>query len=1173
MTLNGVAVTAGQSVSVASINSGLLRFTPSLHANGTNYASFTFQVQDDGGTALGGVDLDPTANQLTIHVTAVNDAPTVATPATATVVAGTDYMFSVAGGNSVSVADVDAGTVRVSLAVAEGTLTLATTAGLTFTAGDGVGDMAIVFNGTLPQVNAALDGLRYTNAINYSGTDTLTISVSDLGNTGLGGTLQDSRAVALTVNTPSAPLTGDAFLAGNYLQVGLGADGALGSDGVAPVGFQSAGARLGVEVDPERDGWSTYDGDFILSGTPEETWGVRVAGTTYSNSNVQSPQITGNLSNFQSTGSAESVDWTGAVAGLGVDTTYVVSADSQYIDVAVTLTNTTGAALNDVYYYRNVDPDNNYLQGSSDQFKTTNTVVSQGNNGSGVAFVKAVQADGSYLGLMGFGDNARVSYGGFTNRDPVGMYAGTGVYTQSGSHYSDEAVSLAFKIDTIAAGASETLHYRYYFAPASEPTIDLDPNDSGSTSGANYSTTFVEGAGPVAVTDADATVFDADSATLSGMTIRITNLLDGAAESLAATTTGNISASFSGNTLTLSGTDSVANYRQVLRSIQYNNTSLNPDSSLRIITIQATDGVHSSNVATTYLTIDAVNNAPTITSPAAVSVAENAVNVLTVTSSDPDGSARLYSITGGADSARFSISSTTGQLQFLTGPDFEAPGDSDGNNVYDVQVTANDQRGGTATQLITVTVTDVDEFDVSPIMDTNVAADNVTENVAVGTPVGVIARSTDGDGTTNTITYSLDDSAGGQFAIGASSGVVTVAGSIDREVGATRTIVVRATSADGSTTTRAFTITVNDVDEFDVVPISDANAAIDNVTENAVAGTLVGITAQTSDADATTNAITYSLDNSAGGQFAIGASSGVVTVAGSIDRESGATRTIVVRATSADGSWTTQAYTITVNDVDEFDVTPIADTNGAANNVTENALAGALVGITASSTDGDATTNAISYSLDDDAGGQFAIGASSGVVTVAGAIDREAGATRTIVVRATSADGSTTTRAFTITVNDVDEFDVVPISDANAAIDNVTENAVAGTLVGITAQTSDADATTNAITYSLDNSAGGQFAIGASSGVVTVAGSIDREAGATRTIVVRATSADGSWTTQAYTITVNDVDEFDVTPIADTNGAANNVTENAACRSLGGHHGEFDRWRRHHERHQLFAGR
>ena len=92
----------------------------------------------------------------------------------------------------------------------------------------------------------------------------------------------------------------------------------------------------------------------------------------------------------------------------------------------------------------------------------------------------------------------------------------------------------------------------------------------------------------------------------------------------------------------------------------------------------------------------------------------------------------------------------------------------------------------------------------------------------------------------------------------------------------------------------------------------------------------------------------------------------------------------------------------------------------------ENAALGTAVGITALASDGDATTNGITYSLDDDAGGQFAIDPSTGVVTVAGAIDREAGATRSITIRATSDDGSTTTQSYTIAINDLDEFDITP---------------------------------------------------------------------------------------------------------------------------------------------------
>ncbi|MEZ6122871.1 MAG: hypothetical protein R3C49_06800 [Planctomycetaceae bacterium] len=72
--------------------------------------------------------------------------------------------------------------------------------------------------------------------------------------------------------------------------------------------------------------------------------------------------------------------------------------------------------------------------------------------------------------------------------------------------------------------------------------------------------------------------------------------------------------------------------------------------------------------------------------------------------------------------------------------------------------------------------------------------------------------------------------------------------------------------------------------------------------------------------------------------------------------------TITVRATSQDGSTTTQDYTISVNDLDEFDVTPVVDTNAAADNIDENVAVGTVVGITAFSQDLDGTNNGIIYS-------------------------------------------------------------------------------------------------------------------------------------------------------------------------------------------------------------------
>ena len=146
-------------------------------------------------------------------------------------------------------------------------------------------------------------------------------------------------------------------------------------------------------------------------------------------------------------------------------------------------------------------------------------------------------------------------------------------------------------------------------------------------------------------------------------------------------------------------------------------------------------------------------------------------------------------------------------------------------------------------------------------------------------------------------------------------------------------------------------------------------------------GTAVGITALATDADATSTRSPTRLDDDAGGLFAIHTTTGVVTVNGALDYETATSHAITVRATSRDGSFSTQGFTITVTDVNESGITAISDTDVAADYVLENAANGTVVGVTALATDADGT-DTVSYSLDDDAGGRFAIDATTGVVTV-----------------------------------------------------------------------------------------------------------------------------------------------------------------------------------------------
>jgi N-acetylneuraminic acid mutarotase len=91
--VGNIPVAGNQFISVASLNT--LRFIPAPNANGNAYASFTFQVQDDGGSTDGGIDLDPSPNTLTFNVTPVNDPP-VTVSKTIIIPEDTQYGFSTA---------------------------------------------------------------------------------------------------------------------------------------------------------------------------------------------------------------------------------------------------------------------------------------------------------------------------------------------------------------------------------------------------------------------------------------------------------------------------------------------------------------------------------------------------------------------------------------------------------------------------------------------------------------------------------------------------------------------------------------------------------------------------------------------------------------------------------------------------------------------------------------------------------------------------------------------------------------------------------------------------------------------------------------------------------------------------------------------------------------------
>ena len=161
------------------------------------------------------------------------------------------------------------------------------------------------------------------------------------------------------------------------------------------------------------------------------------------------------------------------------------------------------------------------------------------------------------------------------------------------------------------------------------------------------------------------------------------------------------------------------------------------------------------------------NNPPTITnSTSSYSAVENQTGAFLVTATDSDGDALTFSITSGADSSLFSIN-TTGSVTFNTAPDFEVPGDSNADNVYELGISVSD---GTvsASQAFTVTVTnDTSDDPVTSNYDGVLIRDGYIQSATVCIPI----TNSDGDETCDGATYSTSTTSDGTFSLEVDDGV------------------------------------------------------------------------------------------------------------------------------------------------------------------------------------------------------------------------------------------------------------------------------------------------------------------------------------------------------------------------------------------------------------------
>ncbi len=292
------------------------------------------------------------------------------------------------------------------------------------------------------------------------------------------GILFSSFSIFLLLFSAKAQMVGpNAYMQGFNVELGIDGDGGFeGADiTVSPVPagmhYRSGNPFFGFTANPQLNAWLTFDGDFFTPGSPENGWGFEIAdtgGVKGGNNCSYLQQIPGSITSWTYAMGQTLCDWEGnATSGtnLNFKINYQLQDNDLFYVTTVTVTNNTGSTIPTLYYYRNVDSDNN--QSISGDFTTQNTIISQPclpscpANVSSTSTVPASQPM-SYFGFLTDADtNWRATYGGFTNRDASDIWNGMPPFTQmiGSTNFADEAISIAYKIQNLASGDSASFKF------------------------------------------------------------------------------------------------------------------------------------------------------------------------------------------------------------------------------------------------------------------------------------------------------------------------------------------------------------------------------------------------------------------------------------------------------------------------------------------------------------------------------------------------------------------------------------------------------------------------------------------------------------------------------------------------------------------------------------------
>ena len=438
------------------------------------------------------------------------------------------------------------------------------------------------------------------------------------------------------------------------------------------------------------------------------------------------------------------------------------------------------------------------------------------------------------------------------------------------------------------------------------------------------------------------------------------------------------------------------------------------------------------------ITVTDINEPPVVTGTTTTEYAENDTGAVeTYIATDPESAQILWSLSG-TDEDDFTISQS-GDLEFASTPDYEAPTDSEPNNIYQVTVQAADGNS-TTTRAVTITVTDMNEKPQFPSSETGQRS--VVENTASGQNVGLPIAAIDPE--RDSLTYTLSGADATSFDFIITSGQIRTKDALDSDSQASYSVIVSVhdgKEADGSTSTSiddtiSVTITVTDINEPPTISGTTTTEYPENATH---------VVERYTYDDPENDNIAWSLSVADEDDFTIN-QFGDLEFASTPDYENptvtGTNNSYSVNVLAADGtSTTTYPVTITVTDVNETPQFPSSETG--LRSVDENTPAGQDIGSPVAATDPDHGAT-LTYILDGTDSEYFDIDELTGQLKTKADLNAEGQNTYSFYVdvhdgKDAEGNPSTSSDAFmyvTITVENVNEAPVVTGATSTEYVEN-----------------------------------------------------------------------------------------------------------------------------------------